>query len=90
MQTTPKTKLKKRKFKEIDSAWDLTLLEEDGQQSMVSNEESSTCTGDNSRQKAGNRRQIKLSYKKINKIATGMDLAKYSKNFQDKKIKEQA
>ena len=52
-------------------------------------DESSTCTGGNSRQKGGNRRKIKLSYKKINKIASGIDLTKYNSKLRDRKIKEQ-
>ena len=74
-----KRTLKKRRFKEIDSAWDLSM--QDGSQSVVAvhqkqEENLSDETISLSSRKGNNRRQIKFSYKKINKICAEMDVAR--------------
>ena len=78
-----KRTLKKRRFKEIDSAWDLSM--QDGSQSVVAvhqqkEDNISDETISLSSRKGNNRRQIKFSYKKINKICAEMDVARGRSN----------
>ena len=71
-------KLKKRRFKEIDNAWDLNM--DEGSESVIATqqrrpgEQMSDETLSSISRKGNNRRCIKLNYKKINRICNEMDL----------------
>mmetsp|Transcript_20220 Transcript_20220/g.27330 ORF Transcript_20220/g.27330 Transcript_20220/m.27330 type:complete len:181 (+) Transcript_20220:757-1299(+) len=83
-------KLKKRRFKEIDNAWDLSQVE-GGQGGIIATrqrDDMSDETMSMHSRKGNNRRCIKLRYKKINRILNEMDLARARKGSAG--IKEQA
>ena len=87
---TSSMKLKKRRFKEIDNAWDLNV--DQGSQSVIAvrqqnaDQMSDETLSMASSRKGNNRRCIKLNYKKINRICVEMDLKRGSST----NIKEQA
>ena len=80
-------KLKKRRFREIDNAWDLNL--DEGSQSVIAvHQQTKSEMSDEtlSLSKGTNRRSIKLNFKKINRICAEMDIARGRKG--NKGIKE--
>lgn len=75
-KTQDKRKLKKRRFKEIDNAWDLNVQEDSQSVIAVHQKEDTSDETLSLNSRKGSRRQIKFSYKKINKICTEMDLVR--------------
>lgn len=88
-QSGMKIKSKKRRFKEIDNAWDLNLDEGSNSMIAVHQQTRSEMSDENlSLSKGANRRSIKLNFKKINRICAELDIARGRKG--TKGIKEQA
>ena len=74
--------MKKRRYKEIDSQWDLNI--DQGSNSLIAVEAEAQSQNESDRistssRKGNNRRCIKLQYKNINRMCLEMDLARGKK-----------
>lgn len=86
-------KLKKRRFKEIDNAWDINMDAEE--QSLIAVQQKQALSDETmsmGSRKGANRRCIKLNFKKINRICAELDIARGHKSAtgQSGGIREQA